>query len=70
VPVVGGVNVFGNDRPCSELLLLLILLLLRLFILLLLLFGFDDVDVILQTDTAFLRYFRSRLVVPLVMPTS
>ena len=31
---------------------------------------FDDVDVILQTDTAFLRYLRSRRVVPLVIPTS
>jgi hypothetical protein len=30
----------------------------------------DDVDVILQTDTAFFRYFRSRRVVPFVIPTS
>ena len=58
--VVGGVNVFEMSRPCS---------------------GFvdaelcparelDDVEVILQTETAFLRYFRSRRVVPLVIPTS
>jgi hypothetical protein len=33
-------------------------------------FVFDEVDVILQTDTAFLRYFLSRLDVPLVIPTS
>lgn len=31
---------------------------------------FDDVEVILQTDTAFFLYFLSRRVVPLVIPTS
>ena len=53
----------GDDtsNPCSELLV---------FVLVPVAFGFDEVDVILQTDTAFFRYFRSRRAVPFVIPTS
>ena len=53
--VVGGVKLFGISRPCSGLFPAMEL---------------DEVEVILHTDTAFLRYFRSRRVVPLVIPTS
>jgi hypothetical protein len=58
--VIGGVNVFAIKSPCSWLFPIELLTALE----------FDDVEVILQTDTAFFRYFLSRRVVPLVIPTS
>ncbi len=43
---------------------------LLIFVLFAVAFEFDDVDVILHTDTAFFRYFLSLRVVPFVIPTS
>lgn len=48
--VVGGVNVFAISRPCSRLVATELCPVCEL----------DDVEVILQTETAFLRYFQVR----------
>jgi hypothetical protein len=61
--VVGDVKVFDINKPRSWLFPIVLLLLFAFA------FAFE-VDVILQTDTAFLRYFLSRRVVPFVIPTS
>ena len=58
VPVVVRVFDVEPNNPCSWLLTF------ALFA------AAFEVDVILQTDTAFLRYFASRRVVPFVIPTS
>jgi len=55
------VLVVDSNNPCSWLLI---------FVLFAVPFELDDVDVILQTDTAFFRYFRSLRAVPFVIPTS